>query len=237
LGVPTIRPSRLRDVSSAVRVAPGLQYGRVSQVERGHLARPLLRDRYGADARARVACWLAGGSRRRPFVTVGPDRGGDSKTNLVNRLKEGDTGGQRSANVPTPRPGLLAILEDLGQRGMARRDLVSDGRIRSHAKLNTIGGRDQLPRRVQWYCVAGGGTFEGAQVVGRSEAVAESRADRPSRRSDWPARINRPGESKSPSRVQTRRLAAVQVNRAAKDLRVVRLLSDFMDIPPFADCG
>ncbi|QDU37678.1 hypothetical protein Mal4_19940 [Maioricimonas rarisocia] len=135
------------------------------------------RDRYGRRTIGQ-ACLLA---RRLveagvPFVTV-RDRGWDTHTDLYNRLKEGFTGGS-VGKVPTLDLAYSALLADLDERGLLDETLVIlMGEFGRTPKINTRGGRDHWPR-VFSVALAGGG-ITGGQVIGRSDAHAESPADRP----------------------------------------------------------
>ncbi len=111
-----------------------------------------------------------------PFVTV-TDRGWDTHTDLVTRLKEGYTGGS-VGKVPMLDLALSSLIGDLDERGLLDETLVlAMGEFGRTPKLNTAGGRDHWPR-VFSVALAGGGV-PGGQVIGRSDAVGESPADRP----------------------------------------------------------
>lgn len=110
------------------------------------------------------------------FVTV-TDHGWDTHDRLVNRLKEGYTGGS-VGKVPVLDQGLAALLDDLDKRGLLATTLVIVmGEFGRTPRVNTLGGRDHWPR-VFSVLLAGAGV-RGGQVVGRSDARAESPAERP----------------------------------------------------------
>ena len=116
-----------------------------------------------------------------PFVTV-TDRGWDTHTNLVTRLKEGYTGGS-VGKVPMLDLAFSSLVGDLDERGLLDETLVLVmGEFGRTPKLNTAGGRDHWPR-VFSVALAGGGV-PGGQVIGRSDSVGESPADRPVTPSD-----------------------------------------------------
>ncbi len=111
-----------------------------------------------------------------PFVTV-TDRGWDTHTELYTRLREGYTGGT-VGKVPVLDAALSALVEDLQQRGLLEETLVIVmGEFGRTPKINTRGGRDHWPR-VFSVALAGAGV-PGGLVLGRSDPVGESPADRP----------------------------------------------------------
>jgi hypothetical protein len=116
-----------------------------------------------------------------PFVTV-TDRGWDTHTNLATRLKEGYTGGA-VGKIPMLDLAFSSLIGDLDERGLLDETLVLVmGEFGRTPKLNTAGGRDHWPR-VFSVALAGGG-IPGGQVIGRSDSVGESPADRPVTPSD-----------------------------------------------------
>ena len=149
-----------------------------------------LRQRYGRKSIGQ-SCLLARRLVERgvPFVTVN-NRGWDTHENLLTRLKEGYTGAPEPGVglVPSLDLSLSALLEDLEDRGMLDETLVVVmGEFGRTPKLNTAGGRDHWPR-VFSVGLAGGG-IQGGQVIGRSDAVGESPAERPVTPSDLAATI------------------------------------------------
>lgn len=115
------------------------------------------------------------------FVTV-TDRGWDTHENLVNRLKEGFTGGS-VGKIPKLDVAYSALIEDLAQRGLLDSTLVIVmGEFGRTPKLNPRGGRDHWPRAFS-VALAGGG-IRGGQVVGKSDSHGERPADRPVTPSD-----------------------------------------------------
>lgn len=122
------------------------------------------------------------------FVTVN-HRGWDTHENLYTRLKEGYTGAKVGVGlIPTLDMAASALLDDLRDRGLLDETLVVImGEFGRTPKLNTRGGRDHWPR-VFSVALAGGG-IPGGQVIGASDAVGESPAERPVTPSDLVATI------------------------------------------------
>jgi hypothetical protein len=112
------------------------------------------------------------------FVTVNYV-GWDTHESLVLRLKEGYTGAKVGVGLgPTFDHGFAALVSDLSDRGMLDETLViAMGEFGRTPKLNTRGGRDHWPR-VFSLAMAGGGVSPGV-VVGASDAIGESPAERP----------------------------------------------------------
>lgn len=123
-----------------------------------------------------------------PFVTVN-HKGWDTHNQLVTRLKDGFAGARTPVGlIPSLDQALGALIVDLGQRGMLDETLVVVmGEFGRTPKLNTAGGRDHWPR-VFSVLMAGGG-IQGGQVVGSSDPIGESPADRPVTPSDLAATI------------------------------------------------
>ena len=123
-----------------------------------------------------------------PIVTVN-NTGWDTHQDLYTRLKEGYTGAKVPVGlVPNLDMALGALLDDLSDRGMLEETLVVVmGEFGRTPKLNTSGGRDHWPR-VFSVAFAGGG-IQAGQVIGASDAVAESPADRPITPADLTATI------------------------------------------------
>ena len=150
---------------------------------------PQIRNRYGRKTIGQ-SCLLARRLVERgvPFVTVN-NRGWDTHDNLYTRLKEGYTGAKKPVGlIPSLDLALSALVLDLEERGLLEETLVvvmsEFGRT---PKLNTAGGRDHWPR-VFSVALAGGG-IQGGQVIGSSDSVGESPADRPVTPSDLAATI------------------------------------------------
>lgn len=112
------------------------------------------------------------------FVTVNYV-GWDTHESLVLRLKEGYTGAKVGVGLgPTFDHGFAALVSDLSDRGLLDETLViAMGEFGRTPKLNTRGGRDHWPR-VFSVAMAGGGVNPGV-VVGASDAIGESPAERP----------------------------------------------------------
>jgi hypothetical protein len=113
-----------------------------------------------------------------PFVTVDYS-GWDTHESLVLRLKEGFAGAKVGVGlVPTFDQGFASLVEDLDERGMLDETLViAMGEFGRTPKINTRGGRDHWPR-VFSIALAGGGV-RGGVVVGKSDSIGESPAERP----------------------------------------------------------
>mgnify|MGYP001811722393 CR=1 FL=1 len=122
------------------------------------------------------------------FVTVN-HRGWDTHENLYTRLKEGYTGAKVGVGlIPSLDLALAALVQDLDERGMLDETLVVVmGEFGRTPKLNTAGGRDHWPR-VFSVALAGGG-IPGGQVIGCSDPVGESPAERPVTPSELAATI------------------------------------------------
>ena len=117
------------------------------------------------------------------------DRGWDTHENLYTRLKEGYAGAPVGVGlIPSLDLALSALIEDLENRGMLQETLiVVMGEFGRTPKLNTAGGRDHWPRAFS-VLLAGGGV-PGGQVIGATDAVGESPADRPVTPGDLAATI------------------------------------------------
>jgi hypothetical protein len=148
-----------------------------------------VRNRYGRKSVGQC-CLLARRLVERgvPFVTVN-FKGWDTHENLYTRLKEGYTGAKVPVGlIPSLDLALSALIDDLHDRRLLDETLiVVMGEFGRTPKLNTAGGRDHWPR-VFSAALAGGGV-QGGQVIGSSDAVAESPADRPVTPSDLVASI------------------------------------------------
>jgi hypothetical protein len=123
-----------------------------------------------------------------PIVTV-THHGWDTHADLYTRLKEGFTGASVPVGlIPTLDQGVSALVDDLSQSGLLAETLiVVMGEFGRTPKLNAQGGRDHWPR-VFSVLLAGGGV-RGGQVIGSSDSVGESPADRPVTPSDLTATI------------------------------------------------
>lgn len=140
---------------------------------------PETRKRYGAKTIGQ-SCLLARRLIERGvrFVTVNQP-GWDTHENLYTRLKEGYTGAKVGVGlIPSLDMALGALVDDLRDRRLLDETLiVVMGEFGRTPKINTAGGRDHWPR-VFSVALAGGG-IRGGQVVGASDSVGESPADRP----------------------------------------------------------
>lgn len=150
---------------------------------------PATRRRYGSKTVGQ-SCLLARRLVERGvrFVTVN-QRGWDTHENLYTRLKEGYTGAKVGVGlVPSLDLAASALIDDLRDRGLLNETLiVMMGEFGRTPKINTRGGRDHWPR-VFSVALAGGG-IAGGQVIGASDAVGESPADRPVTPADLVATI------------------------------------------------
>lgn len=148
-----------------------------------------VRQRYGSRTVGQ-SCLLARRLVERgvPFVTVN-HVGWDTHQNAYTTLKEGFTGAEVPVGlIPSLDLALSALLEDLEQRGLLEQTLVVVmGEFGRTPKINTAAGRDHWPR-VFSVALAGGG-IAGGQVIGRSDAVGESPADRPVTPADLAATV------------------------------------------------
>ena len=151
--------------------------------------KPSLRQAYG-DKSIGQCCLLARRLVERgvSFVTVN-HKGWDTHNQMVTRLKDGFAGSPNPIGlIPTLDQALGTLITDLRQRGLLEETLVVVmGEFGRTPKLNITGGRDHWPR-VFSVLMAGGGVV-GGQVVGQSDAVGESPAERPVTPSDLAATI------------------------------------------------
>ena len=142
------------------------------------------RRRYGAKSIGQ-GCLLARRLVERgvQFVTVN-QRGWDTHENLYTRLKEGYTGAKVGVGlIPSLDLAVSALIDDLKKNGLLDETLiVIMGEFGRTPKINTRGGRDHWPR-VFSVALAGGGVC-GGHVVGASDSVGESPADRPVKPAD-----------------------------------------------------
>ncbi len=117
------------------------------------------------------------------FVTVN-QRGWDTHEQLYTRLKEGYTGAKVDVGlIPSLDLAVSALIDDLKRKDLLDETLiVVMGEFGRTPKINIHGGRDHWPR-VFSVALAGGGV-KGGQVVGASDSVGESPADRPVTPSD-----------------------------------------------------
>lgn len=122
------------------------------------------------------------------FVTV-TNRGWDTHQDLATRLKDGFRGSRQPVGlIPSLDLAVSSLIADLKDRGLLDQTLVVVmGEFGRTPKLNPQGGRDHWPR-VFSVMMAGGG-IAGGQVVGASDSVGESPAERPVTPSDLVATI------------------------------------------------
>ena len=139
---------------------------------------PSVREKYGGKPIGQC-CLLARRLIERgvSFVTVN-NRGWDTHGDLYTRLKEGYTGAKIGVGlIPSLDLALTGLISDLDERGMLDETLiVVMGEFGRTPKLNTAGGRDHWPR--VFSVVLAGGGVRGGQVIGASDSVGESPADR-----------------------------------------------------------
>jgi uncharacterized protein (DUF1501 family) len=150
-----------------------------------------------------------------PFVTVDYN-GWDTHESLVLRLKEGFAGAKVGVGlVPTFDQGFATLVEDLDERGMLDETLViAMGEFGRTPKINTRGGRDHWPR-VFSIALAGGGV-RGGIVVGKSDAIGESPAERPVSPSDLAYTIYSLLGVEPSSELQTEDGRPVQINQGGE---------------------
>jgi hypothetical protein len=143
-----------------------------------------LRARYGPRMFGQ-SCLLARRlvEREVPFVSV-LNTGWDTHDDLTLTLRDGYSGAKVGVGLaPTFDQGFSALIEDLTDRGLLDETLViAMGEFGRTPKLNTRGGRDHWPR--VFSAVLAGGGIKGGQVVGASDRVGESPAERPVTPSD-----------------------------------------------------
>jgi hypothetical protein len=122
------------------------------------------------------------------FVTVN-NPGWDTHGDLVLRLKEGYAGAKVGVGlIPTFDLAFAALINDLSDRGLLDETLVIGmGEFGRTPKVNTQRGRDHWPRTFS--AVFAGGGIRGGQIVGKSDNVGESPADRPVTPADLAATI------------------------------------------------
>jgi len=123
-----------------------------------------------------------------PFVTVW-NTGWDTHDGLTLQLRDGYSGAKTGVGlIPTFDLGFSALLTDLEQRGLLDSTLViAMGEFGRTPKLNTRGGRDHWPR--VFSAVLAGAGIRGGQVIGASDRVGESPAERPVTPTDLAATI------------------------------------------------
>lgn len=82
--------------------------------------------------------------------------------------------------LPTLDQAFSALLDDLRQRGLLDSTLVvATGEFGRTPRINAAGGRDHWPG--VWSAVLAGGGTQGGQVIGASDRLGSSPADRPVR--------------------------------------------------------
>ncbi|MGE0757282.1 MAG: DUF1501 domain-containing protein [Pirellulaceae bacterium] len=151
------------------------------------------------------------------FVTVNYI-GWDTHESLILQLKEGYTGARVGVGlVPTFDQAFSALVEDLDQRGLLDETLViAMGEFGRTPKLNTRGGRDHWPR--VFSVVMAGGGIPGGQVIGRSDRIGESPADRPVNPADLACTIYRLLGIDPASELHTPDGRPVQINQGGQAL-------------------
>lgn len=113
-----------------------------------------------------------------PFVTVN-HTGWDTHADMLTRLKEGYTGARVPVGLfPSLDQALGALTDDLISSGLWQETLiVVMGEFGRTPKVNPLGGRDHWPRAFSVLC--GGAGVPGGCVIGASDSMGESPADRP----------------------------------------------------------
>jgi hypothetical protein len=113
-----------------------------------------------------------------PFVSV-LNTGWDTHDGLVLQLRDGYSGAKVGVGlVPTFDQAFSALIADLHERRLLDETLViAMGEFGRTPKLNNRAGRDHWPR--VFSAVLAGGGVRGGQVIGSSDRVGESPADRP----------------------------------------------------------
>jgi hypothetical protein len=147
------------------------------------------RQRYGMKSVGQ-SCLLARRLVERdvPFVTINHS-GWDTHADLVNRLRDGYTGARVPVGLlPSLDQALGALVDDLLASGLWQETfVVVMGEFGRTPKLNPAGGRDHWPRVFSVMC--GGAQIAGGQVIGESDSMGESPADRPVTPGDLAATI------------------------------------------------
>lgn len=96
--------------------------------------------------------------------------------------------GMKKTVAPVFDQGVAALLEDLGERGLLKNTIVpvlaEFGRT---PRINPAGGRDHWPQC--WTVWFAGGPFQGGQVIGSSDDIGGTPADRPTTTSEVVASI------------------------------------------------
>lgn len=96
--------------------------------------------------------------------------------------------GMKKTVAPLFDQGVAALLDDLGERGLLKNTIVpvlaEFGRT---PKINPAGGRDHWPQC--WTVWFAGGPFKGGQVIGSSDEIGGTPADRPTTTSEVVASI------------------------------------------------
>ncbi|MDM4014547.1 DUF1501 domain-containing protein [Roseiconus lacunae] len=148
-----------------------------------------LRQRYGRGGGDPIgqSCLLARRLIERgvDFVTV-HSGGWDTHQDLTQLMSRFP--GDRNAKLPSLDRAVGTLLDDLSERGLLEQTLVMVmGEFGRTPKVNTSGGRDHWPN-VFSVLLAGGGV-PGGQVIGRSDSLGESPADRAITPSDLTATV------------------------------------------------
>jgi hypothetical protein len=96
--------------------------------------------------------------------------------------------GMKKTVAPVFDQGVAALLEDLGERGLLKNTIVpvlaEFGRT---PRINPAGGRDHWPQC--WTVWFAGGPFKGGQIIGSSDEIGGTPADRPTTTSEVVASI------------------------------------------------
>lgn len=153
-----------------------------------------------------------------PFVTVS-NSGWDTHESLVVQLRDGYAGARVGVGLlPTLDQALAALVGDLAERGLLDETLVvAMGEFGRTPKLNARGGRDHWPR--VFSVVLAGGGVPGGQVIGASDSVGESPADRPVTPADLAATIFRRMGVDPTRELQTPDGRPVRINTGGRPIR------------------
>ncbi len=179
---------------------------------------PEMRAKYGGRSFGQ-SCLMARRLAERdvPFVSVVMP-GWDTHENLILSLRDGYSGAKVGVGlIPTFDQAFAALISDLDERSMLDDTLViAMGEFGRTPKLNTRGGRDHWPR-VFSVVVAGAG-IPGGQVIGASDRIGESPANRPISPADLARSIYKLLGVDPNSELYTQDGRPVQINQGGNDI-------------------